>query len=64
MIGDKSEDQVLEWANGLADPSLKVSSFKDKTISDSKWLFSLLRRIDKDAVDEDIIMKEETDEAK
>lgn len=58
MIGDKTEDQVLEWANGRVDASLKVSSFKDKAIGNSEWLFGLLRSVDKDCVDEEIIMKD------
>lgn len=65
VIGNKTEDDLLKWANDLVGgkhPS--IQSFKDKSMSDSKFLIHLLSAIEPRAVNWDLVQAGETDEEK
>lgn len=42
MVGDMTEKQVEEWGNSRVKEENKIKGFKDKTISNCKFLFNLL----------------------
>jgi len=63
VLGNKSEDELLKWANDIINKDPKVGSFKDKTLKNSLFFIELMTKIEPRAVDWDIVMKDETDEA-
>ena len=50
IIGTSSEDDLVKWANSqVAD--IQIKNFKDKTLSDGRFLISLCGAIEPRAVD-------------
>ena len=54
MLGNWTEEKLIEWANDRVG-TLKINSFKDKSISSCKFLFKLLATIDNNIIDYDIV---------
>ena len=55
MIGDKTEDQLLQWANKRVKTDNQIKAFKDPSISNCKFLFDLLASVEPRAVDPAIV---------
>lgn len=64
VLGGWSEDQLLQWAKQRVKKEPTISSFKDKSISDCKFLFNLLATVEPRAINWEIISDEDSDEAK
>lgn len=62
MIGGKSEDELLKWATNRVKKEPTISSFKDKSIGDCKFLFNLLATIEPRAINWDLVTAGETEE--
>lgn len=63
IIGSQSEDDLCKWANSqVQEPHIK--NFKDSTLSDGIFLLRLCSSIEPRAVDQELVMKGETDEEK
>jgi len=38
MLGDFTEEKLVEWGNKRIPAEFKIANFKDKTLSNSKYL--------------------------
>jgi len=50
IIGTQSEDDLVKWANSMV-PDIQIKNFKDKTLSDGRFLIELCKAIEPRAVD-------------
>jgi len=57
MIGDKTESQILSWANKRVKDEHQIKAFNDPAIPDCRFLFDLLASVEPRAVDPAIIME-------
>jgi plastin-1 len=64
IIGSKTEKDLITWANESVKDHAGIKDLKDKSLSDSLFLIHLCAAIEPRAVNWDIIMKEDTDEAR
>lgn len=56
VIGGKTEEQILDWANGMVkDEKFRLSSFKDKSAVSGQFYIHLCAGIEPRAVDWDIV---------
>ena len=56
LIGDKSEDDLVKWANDLVGgKATSIKNLKDKSMSDSKFLLNLCGAIESRAVNWEIV---------
>ena len=63
VIGGRTEDQILEWANGMIkDEEHRIKSFKDKSLANGQFYIKLCAGIEPRAVDWDIVQKGEEEE--
>jgi len=63
VIGNKTEDDLLVWANDLVGVD-KITSFKDKTLKTSLFFINLEAAIEPRAINWDLVIKDsESDEA-
>lgn len=63
VIGGRTEDQILEWANGMVkDEKLRIGSFKDKSVISGQFYIALCAGIEPRAVDWDIVQAGEDEE--
>ncbi len=63
IIGSRTEDDLIKWANECA-TDMPIKNFKDKSLSNGKFLIKLCETIEPRAVDWDIVQAGETDEEK
>jgi plastin-1 len=63
VLGGKTEDDLLKWANEMVNKNPKITTFKDKSLSNSLFFIDLMHVMEPRAVDWDIVMKEDTPEA-
>lgn len=61
IVGSQTEKDLLAWANGLVG-DIQISSMKDKTIGDSKFLITLCDKIQPGIVNWDFVTAGESDE--
>ena len=54
ILGDRTEADILKWANGMVGKE-QISGFKDKSLSDSKYLINLCAAIEPRAVNWDLV---------
>jgi hypothetical protein len=72
LIGDQSEKDVVNWANGIAAGKnldgkgeiAPIKDMKDKALADGRFLMHILADIEERAVNWEIMMDTETDEGK
>lgn len=65
LIGEKSEDDLVAWANGLVgDKAPAIANLKDKGMSDGRFLTYLCAGIEPRAVNWEIVTDGATDEDK
>lgn len=62
LLGNKTEDDLLKWAQTRVSKEPNISSFKDSTISNCKFLFNLLSTIEPRAINWEIIKDSTTPE--
>jgi len=63
IIGDKTEDDIVKWANGQVGGNYKnITNLKDQQMKDSKFLMHLCAAIEPRAINWDILSNGETDE--
>lgn len=62
IIGSKSEGQLIEWVNEVTGKDVK--GFGDEAFADGNILIELARSIEPRVVNEDLVMKGETEEEK
>jgi len=55
MLGGMQEDKLLAWANLRVTNVPKISSFKDKSLKDSKFLFEVLESIEPRAINKEFV---------
>lgn len=55
MLGDFTEEKLVEWSNKRVPEEVRISSFKDKNIANSKYLFQLLKSIDPEIINWELI---------
>lgn len=63
VLGGKTEDDLLKWANEIVNKDPKIKTLKDKSLANSLFLIELMSAIEPRAVDWDLIMKDDTPEA-
>jgi hypothetical protein len=59
-----SEDDIINWANSKVKSGRKMDSFKDKSLSDSLFIFDLLTACQSDSVNQSLINNGSTPEDK
>ncbi len=65
IIGSQSEKDLVEWANkSVGKEDLAIKSFRDKKLSDGRFLIDLCASLEPRAVNWDIVTPGETDEDK
>jgi len=72
LIGDQTDKEILAWANGLAAGKnldgkgelAPLTSLKDKSLSDGRFFMHILAEIEPRAVNWEIMMEGDGDEAK
>ena len=66
LIGDKTEDDIVAWANGLvAKDGIQIKNMKDKlNRSSCVFLINICKAIEPRAVNPDLVTAGETDEDK
>lgn len=55
VVGDKTEDDILKWANEITGVEPKISSFKDKSLRDSVFFIKIMSAIEKRAINWDLV---------
>lgn len=55
--GDIPEAQLLEWANSRVPADVRVKNFKDKSLSNCKFLLKLIESIEPKVVDYNLLSK-------
>jgi len=65
LVGDKTEDDLVKMANDLVGgKATSISSLKDKSMGDGKYLLNLCGAIEPRAINWDIVLPGETDDDK
>lgn len=65
IIGDKTEDELMKWANERVSPEYQVANLKDKKLSTGLFWIDLLKSIEERIIDWDIVIKDnDSDESK
>lgn len=54
-IGNMTEDKLLEWANARIKNAPKITSFKDNSLKNSRWIIELIESIEKRAIDWNLV---------
>lgn len=63
IIGSKTEQDLLKWANEtVKDPNCQISSLKDKSMKDGRFLIKLCGGIEPRAINWDLVTPGETEE--
>jgi hypothetical protein len=50
MIGDMTEDKLVEWGNSIVPQDVRIKSLKDKSLADCKFFLKILEHIEPRAV--------------
>ena len=61
IIGNKTEEGLVKWGNEKVEDNLKIKSLKDKSLSNSLYFIEILKSIDPNSVNSDIIIKDKND---
>jgi plastin-1 len=55
VVGNKTEDDLVKWANGMINKDVQIGSFKDKKLKSSLFFIHLMSAIEPRAINWDII---------
>jgi len=61
VIGNKTEDELVNWGNSLVDEKLKIKNLKDKSISNSLWFIYIMKSIEARIINWDIVIQDKND---
>jgi plastin-1 len=57
VVGSKSEDDLLKWANSMVPKEHQISSFKDKKLKNSIFFINLMSAIEPRAINWEIVVQ-------
>jgi plastin-1 len=57
VLGHKTEEDLLKWANEMVGKEPKVTSFRDKTLTNSMFFIDLMTAMEPRVVDWEIVMR-------
>jgi plastin-1 len=63
VLGGKTEDDLLKWANDIINKNPRIATFKDKSLSNSLFFIDVMAGMEPRAVDWELVIKEDTPEA-
>ena len=58
IIGEKSEEELIDWANGLIPEDRRIKNLKDKKLGDGLFWIDLLAAIEPRSIRWDLVVKE------
>ena len=58
MLGGTTEDELLKWANARVPQDAQIAKFQDKSISNCKFLFQLLKSVEPKAINWELVIEE------
>ena len=58
IIGERSEDELIEWANSKVSDERKIKNLKEKKLSDELFWIDLLSSIEPRSIRLDFVVKE------
>jgi plastin-1 len=58
VIGGKSEDDLLKWANDMVNKEPRVGSFRDKSLKNSVFFINLMGAIEPRAINWDLVVQD------
>ncbi len=61
VLGNKSEDDLIKWANEMINKEPKLTSFKDKSLKNSLFFLNLMSAIESRAINWDLIVQDKDD---
>ena len=61
VLGNKTEDDLIKWANELINKEPKITSLKDKSLKNSIFFISLMCAIEPRAINWDIVIQDKED---
>ena len=61
VVGNKTEDDLLKWANETINSEPKLASFKDKSLKNSLFFIRLMNAIEPRAINWDLINQDKDD---
>lgn len=62
IIGGKTEEELLSWANKLVDKPPPIKSFRDPILKNSRFLIELMSKIESDIIDWSLVKSGDNDE--
>jgi len=62
VLGNKTEDDLIKWANELVNKEPKVSSFKDKSLKNSLFFINLMAAVEPRAINWDLVYQDKEDD--
>ena len=62
IIGEKTEEELIEWANSKVSDERKIKSLKEKKLNDGLFWIELLAAIEPRSIRWDLVVKENIDE--
>lgn len=60
-IGNKTEQQLIDWGNSVVDEEHKIKDLKDKSLCDSLFFLDICKYIEPRSIDWSFIVKGSTD---
>ena len=61
VLGDKTEDDLVKWANEMANKDPKIGSFKDKSLKNSVFFIAIMSAIEPRAINWDLVFQDKDD---
>ena len=61
VLGNKTEDDLVKWANETVDKEPKIGSFKDKSLKNSLFFIQLMAVIEPRAINWDLVVQDKDD---
>ena len=61
IIGNKNEEELVNWGNSLVSEEIKIKNLKDKSVSNSLWFIYIMKTIEPRAINWDIVIKDKDD---
>ena len=62
IIGNKNEEESVNWGNKLFSEEMKIKNLIDKSVSNSLWFIYIMKSIEAKAINWDIIIKDKKDD--
>ena len=61
IIGNKKEEDLVNWGNEKVDDNYKIKNLKDKKLGNSLYFINIIKSIEPDAVNLDTIIQDKDD---